>query len=463
MTFFLMLFLPAYVLFAFAVSESLVLFLSFFVSYLTLLGLSLSVERKIRFSYAGVSIVIFSLLFFLVAPLIQLQALSPRLVNTDAFDVHRAVAVNVMYAIFIGTYALTYFLITHNKPFSLSVSVTKALALEEARRWRYGSASMFFASTLAILLAFACIIALYSDWVSNKSLAVQLVLIKFISLLPLYFFSYSQVRFRVEGRWYFFLLAVLFFVLILSLKNHYFERRNALGPVYVAILSFVFFNLFWRRWLYLSFSFFVMIVAFPASSILTHQYGILQNKLNLAETLVLAKDQLVGHYSDLHYDAWANGVSMLKMLSETGYSYGQQLLGTFFFFVPRQLWQDKPIATGEMLGRYLMSNAQLWFSNISFALPYEGYADFGYFGVILFAVVLALMVAWLERSLLKDFSYLVFYSYFCFYLYFLLRGSLLAAFSYGIGAFLAIVVFPGLFRRFSRRGALRWKVSRQLV
>src|SRR5690554_4336858 len=151
MTFFLMLFLPAYVLFAFAVSESLVLFLSFFVSYLTLLGLSLSVERKIRFSYAGVSIVIFSLLFFLVAPLIQLQALSPRLVNTDAFDVHRAVAVNVMYAIFIGTYALTYFLITHNKPFSLSVSVTKALALEEARRWRYGSASMFFASTLAIL------------------------------------------------------------------------------------------------------------------------------------------------------------------------------------------------------------------------------------------------------------------------------------------------------------------------
>jgi hypothetical protein len=131
-----------------------------------------------------------------------------------------------------------------------------------------------------------------------------------------------------------------------------------------------------------------------------------------------------------------------------GVRLGQQILGALLFFVPRDIWADKPIASGQMLGEYLVLYYNLWFTNISFPLPAEGYVDFGIFGLILYAALLGYYSRRLDYfinhgSFVDRTSAL----YFTFYLLFVLRGSFLPAFAYGAGAYVAINCLPAILSR----------------
>lgn len=59
-------------------------------------------------------------------------------------------------------------------------------------------------------------------------------------------------------------------------------------------------------------------------------------------------------------------------------SWGEQLLAALFFWVPRSIWDDKPVGTGASIGTAL----DFEFTNLSAPLWIEGYANFGWIGAI---------------------------------------------------------------------------------
>ena len=145
-----------------------------------------------------------------------------------------------------------------------------------------------------------------------------------------------------------------------------------------------------------------------------------------------------------HFDSYQ---SFLRVLDENIITYGQQLLGVFFFFIPRVVWESKPVGSGyHMAGELGYS-----FKNISMNYFGEGYINFGLFGVLLFVVFMAIICAYLDLkfrtiSSFNDNEYnSSVYLFSLGYITFLLRGDLLSSFAFLISALLSYFVIKFLF------------------
>ena len=91
-------------------------------------------------------------------------------------------------------------------------------------------------------------------------------------------------------------------------------------------------------------------------------------------------------FKDLHFDAYS---MMMRVIKDDIVTYGNQLLGALLFWVPRSIWPSKPIGSGF----FVAEQTNLSFNNISMPFWGEGYINFGYFGVAIFAIVLAVFIA----------------------------------------------------------------------
>lgn len=91
-----------------------------------------------------------------------------------------------------------------------------------------------------------------------------------------------------------------------------------------------------------------------------------------------------------HFDAYQNFVRTVSLDIVTN---GRQILGAILFFVPRAIWRDKPIGSGEILAE----KAHLEFSNIAQSLPAEGYINFGIVGIFVFVIFAAFYSASLDH------------------------------------------------------------------
>jgi hypothetical protein len=102
---------------------------------------------------------------------------------------------------------------------------------------------------------------------------------------------------------------------------------------------------------------------------------------------VLAKGNTVTALSNGDYDAFAQVVNTVTYVQQHGSTHGKQALGVALFWVPRQMWPDKPIDTGVLLALdrgYGFTNlsAPLWaemFINGGWALLVFGMAALGKF------------------------------------------------------------------------------------
>jgi len=91
------------------------------------------------------------------------------------------------------------------------------------------------------------------------------------------------------------------------------------------------------------------------------------------------------------------------------------------------------------LADYLITNYSMWFTNLSAPLAAEGYLDFGPAGVVLYACILALFVALLNRLALQRDRWVAYPMaiYASVFLMIVLRGSLMIALGFASAAFLA--------------------------
>lgn len=415
---------------------------SFYLASGALLVLLKDIYFAKRVSISYVAVFVFSELFLFIAPIIQLFNDPAFLINTLPVDSFQIVLGNVLVSLFLLFFRFSYFQggrgINHLK---LSVSNASLDRLFPALVLLSLVSGIWALSNLPEALIVS------ADGFQIEKVALwYLFEVKVLYLLP---FVATAIYLSRGSRQVNLLFLLLLISLVLLTKNPIFDRRNALGPVYLTLLILAFPWLISTAKRGLLFLVIVMVIFFPASSIFTHYvFGGVQS--DLAFNDLLAR-QIIGHFSDMHYDAWASIIGMLDLVEKSGLSLGGQAAGVVFFFVPREIWIAKPVATGELLGQYLSANYNLWFTNISAALPAEGYNNFGFIGVLVFAVILGKWVAFLDHLVRCELWLAKITGTFCaLYLFFLLRGSLLPAIAYLVGALTALVLVPLLLGRIGR-------------
>jgi hypothetical protein len=90
-----------------------------------------------------------------------------------------------------------------------------------------------------------------------------------------------------------------------------------------------------------------------------------------------------------HFDGYENFMLGIEYIERAGLQWGRQLAAVLFFWVPRAVWAEKPIATGTEIAEQYLSTLVDERSNVNISspLPMEGYVDFGVLGIALYAAV----------------------------------------------------------------------------
>lgn len=138
------------------------------------------------------------------------------------------------------------------------------------------------------------------------------------------------------------------------------------------------------------------------------------------------------------FDALQITAAGIQWFQNYGAVWGKQLLGAIFTFVPRSIWTSKPIDTGVMIAQ----DAGMKFKNISGPWIAEAVINFGYFGLILFPILIAYffrIIQYRSDKFPDDFGILLI-AFFVGYLPILLRGSLIQA-SGAAGLFFIFIWF----------------------
>lgn len=387
---------------------------------------------------------VFLILFLYSAPIYQLVEYRGYLINNYNAPSGQMLLANIIVFIFTAIYIFIYVRrrnVTHS-PF-LKVSDESV-----GRMFPVLVALSIFAAIWAIRVMSDYGLELEDDAVSAGVNIGITIRHKVAFVLPFAMVGFYLCR-RYPRR-SLFVLGILTITLLLS-KNIILDRRNSLGPVYLAYITLF----IWRGEITSRRIFMLvgpaLIFGFPILSIFINHSS--ENWAGLLNFVNIGKE-IRGHFVDMHYDAWANLVAAIQYVQTEGLQFGRQLIGSLLFWFPRTLWIDKPVSSGQMLGDYLVLNSGLWFTNISFPFPAEGYVDFGILGVIVYAIVLASYSQRLDYFVnnggIVDRTSAI---YFIFYLMFVLRGSFLPAFAFGVGALIAINLIPAILARlgFKRR------------
>ena len=386
-------------------------------------------------------VIVFFLLFFIIAPTIQLGKHPIFLINTLPYNEYNSFYINCLVLIFLISYLLSY--VTFNRK-------TSPLLFNPSKQEFGRNFTFFVLLILAIVSAYIAIVEITElistlNLNSNEEESTSIVLLrkKILYNIPIACFLYfTTLKFKkIRYKLFFTCLIIL---LILITKNPLLEKRNGLGPTYLMLL-YIFLPKWFNNNSKILVTFIVIfIILFPLSSIFTNTtYSVWtsntwQNLGNISLT-----DTIYEHFNSLHYDAWANVDSAIRYTADNGYQYGLQLIGVIFFFIPRAIWTNKPVATGHLVGDFLMNNFTMWFDNLSSPIISEGYVDFGIFGVILFGLLFALIthkISMVTRNPDKLKRYTAVYV--AFSLMFVLRGSLMSSYAYICGSILTFVYLP---------------------
>lgn len=408
-------------------------------------------------SYALGSLVAFSYLFLIIAPAFQLISYDGRLVNTMSFDEMSVMMGNAQFIVFYMGCILSLwrrdetFLFGRNFVGFRSSLIEKDLPI--ARKIDFFKALVFL---ICSVISLVVTIGITADIVIEKTSTVNdlvmspvyLIQTKFIGFLPIPIFLtvvFSHKDKVLKNPIWFFVFWISLLGVLIS-QNPILEKRQSIGPVYLSIIAAF---LIYRvksglaRFLFIFGS---VVFVMPLLSILTH--------VNYSEWdgQTLTMGLIYDHFLETHYDAWANAVAASELVSQWGLYWGHQLIGGILFWVPRDIWLDKPMMSGVEIARYLESYYSMWFDNISAPLATEGFIDFWFFGAFVYGWLFVLLCVKLDAVINYSKSPVVVGGalFFSFFLIFLLRGALMNAVAYGVGNMLAFALINYIDRYFGR-------------
>ncbi len=451
---FLSLFIIVNLLLFLFLNASVLLKLSFFVNFLILLYLTYyNIYIEKRFSPFLSVFIVFQALFFIVAPLIQIDDIivnsnygTGKFIQGFPFKENICIRANYYIAIFNVVFFAAYlFFKQKTKTYNYNPSKSSLLI---------GVIILFAFSIFIFLFNFNTILFQYQNEyykeAEQTTVSSYLMVQKFLFFLPfaglILAKYYLNITFKENKNykivWY---LMLFFLILIIVLKNPLTEKRNALGPLYITILFMFFTKQFASNFRVTRFMFIIMVLLFPIITIITHSRHSLTQMIS--KPILIQKNieylSVNDAFNSLHYDAYPNFLATIDYRDKKEVVNGRQLLCSVFFFVPRKIWENKPETTGFLIGYYLIEKYKFNWYNLSNPYISEGYINFGFFGILLFAIILAYvfakLVAWIES---KDYLKIVFSFYFSIYLMYFLRGDLTNGIAFIFAFWLAVYFVP---------------------
>lgn len=435
--------------------------ISFSINFILLLALTYyNILFEKKFSPFLSVFIVFNFLFFIVAPLVQINDITQKgFENSGSFMQDFPFSENI--CIRANSYILVF-----NLVFSIAYLFFKnKINFKNKLTYTYNQVPFFlfilFSFTLFILLLnYKSIIFQfqheYYEEAEQTSVSQYLIVQKFLYFIPFsgliisYYYLIQNKGFSANKKIVLFFF-LYFLAVILILKNPLTEKRNALGPLYITMIFLFFHKYLSNNYKVLRLMFLSMIVLFPVLSIITHsRYSLSQM---ISKPIYLYKNieylKITDAFNSLHYDAYPNFLATIDYFDKKSVVIGEQLSCSLLFFVPRSIWESKPETTGFLIGNYLIDKYNFNWNNLSNPYISEGYINFGFVGILLFAIILAyvfvLMIRWLQS---EDYLKSIFAFYFAIYLMYFLRGDLTSGFAYIIAFLVATVVFPKLLLAF---------------
>ena len=393
----------------------------------------LLISFRIKYSYFEMIICIFYVLFFIIAPVMQLNKgyyPIPFPINTKYILI-----ANICNIIFIISYTIfRYTSIARYEP----QKIIKKFNIN--RRTIYIIALLFLIFFITKIPSMMNNIINRGGYIDTDSKMLELIINKFIMFIPLMFVFYFIIEYMKNKNKKNLLILLIWFFILVFCKNPFTERRNGLGPIYGSIIMFFIYKKINARNFFLIATL-VFIIGFPLSSVFTHSnlgiYELLQEGKNLFNI-----DLIYNQFLEMHFDAFEILNVSIDYVNYIGMSLGRQLLGSIFFFVPRSIWINKPLNTGMLMGNYLISDYGYSYNNLSCPITAEAYINGGIIGVIIFALFMSLWSKLVYRLLRKQDYYTFVGWYMCIHLFFLLRGDLTNGIAYLIGPIVSMVLMP---------------------
>lgn len=414
----------------------------------------LYLERK--FSPFISAYLVFSFLFFIVAPMMQLSFIQkttiPVFVTNLPYDKSLVIKTNMLILFFNISFFVTYIFL---KKFFFKSEI-KELSKNSQR---IIPLTILTVLGLSIIVFFASIPFVQYELVrpswqaSNLSVSSILIWKKVLFLVPfagvILCFQYLRKKNKKPVNLVTVLLVLFcFLILLFWFKNPFIEKRNALGPIYICLIVIALPRLLNSNYKMLSFLFLIMIVVFPLTAVLTHTEATFAELLKDPSILFTETNKgggLISTFNTLNYDAFVNISATIEYVQIHGMSLGYQSLSAFLFFIPRSFWLSKPISTGELIGNHLIEQHNFTFNNLSNPLVSEGYINFGILGVMFMAVFLAVCtVKFMQWINSPDYLKKILAYYLAIHFIFLLRGDFTNGFSYFIGTLTGVLLIPKL-------------------
>lgn len=246
---------------------------------------------------------------------------------------------------------------------------------------------------------------------SNMSTSSYLILSKFIRPIPAAALLIFKIH-RIKNTY----VNICLWILFLLSNSPFGLARFAVAAFYIPILL-----LYFRR-TQLKYNFSVIMI-FSVFIL----FPFLNQFRYWGENITLKFDY--GIFLQGHFDSFQ---MFMRVITDNIITYGSQLLGVLLFFVPRSIWPTKPIGSGY----FVAEESGLYFNNVSMNYFGEGFINFGFIGIILFALFLGYFNAFMDfRFWEKSVSYRFRILYFVLIgmEFVTLRGQLMSFFPIAIG------------------------------
>lgn len=147
-------------------------------------------------------------------------------------------------------------------------------------------------------------------------------------------------------------------------------------------------------------------------------------------------------FTSMDFDSYFMTVQAYRYILSEGITLGNQLIGALFTFVPRSIWETKPVISGMLITNTL--GGEFW--NVSASIIAESLIDFGIFGIILVPFGLSFLIKGMDVLVLKTNMLFVQASFYILlgYTFFHMRGSLLTTMGFMYGGLFAVLIISFL-------------------
>lgn len=264
-------------------------------------------------------------------------------------------------------------------------------------------------------------------------------IVTFNAAIAIYYYKKTRKDFAVV------LLAILLVFIACSPLG---MPRFQVATVYIGLLIIAFPSLT-KKVLFIFMFVTAFIFAFPLLDLVRYASF---TDVNMAQYLIDFIGNLSAYFTTGHFDGYVMSMKILDYIEIHGTTFGAQLMGVLFFWIPRKFWISKPIGTGHMVHNSLGIFGTA--ANVSAPLLAEGLINFGILGVCFFALFTGSIINSLDYKYVHNREntwYKLVYPFIPPLFFFIMRGDLLSTFSFFssyivVGSILILLMKPLSYR-----------------